>query len=525
MTEIATGLRVGEYVLDQPIGDGAFSTVWLAHHHYWVNDSDKLVAIKIPKPAFTSTLLKDAAVHGLKHPNIVRILGFDPFGEVPYLIMEYVPGLSLRALMLQQQLTPSNAVSILRQILLGLSEAHKNGFVHRDIKPENILIHQHALTKGFDSPGVVKIADFGIGKTVEATGESIMMSGDNINSAIVGTIGYMSPEQKRGGEIDHRTDLYACAVLLYEMLTGNGPDSVELPSEINSQSPRYLDEVFRKGYAKLELRYQSADEFAEALTPPDARSPGLAINSLTQARMMKSSDGTAAPMQFVCIPAGSFLMGSAIGEIGRREDESQHRVTIARPYFLSIHHVTRGQFAAFAVAKNYRTRDAWRSALFPQDDNHPVVSVSWHDAVAFCEWLSGIEGKKFRLPTEAEWELACRNSTADTRPYNTGDAISMEQANYDLLAHKGTTPVGSFPSNARGLFDMHGNAWQWCADWYERDLADATDPQGPVNGAHRVLRGGSWCSDAKSCRSVNRYHFNPTFRHDYFGFRVAMDVE
>ena len=196
MTQIEPGLRIGEYVLDQHLGDGAFSSVWRAHHHYWVDDVEKVVAVKIPKPEYASNLFKDALVHELQHPNILRMVGFDPYGAVPYLMMEYVPGTNLRTLIKQKQLSPEQAAMILRQVLAGLGEAHQHGLVHRDIKPENILIHRDALVRGYDSPGVVKLADFGVGHAVEAIRGSIMISNVSVDGAIVGTIDYMSPDRK-----------------------------------------------------------------------------------------------------------------------------------------------------------------------------------------------------------------------------------------------------------------------------------------------------------------------------------------
>ncbi|MBV8781537.1 MAG: serine/threonine protein kinase, partial [Phycisphaerae bacterium] len=155
--------RVSEYVLLEKIGSGAFGEVWKARHHVW---ADQLVAIKIPTDGdYVRNLQREgAALHGLVHPNIVKALGFDPFGDPPYLTMEYVPGTSLRPLIRDRKLSPDQAVAILRQILAGLSYAHSRKLIHRDLKPENILIHERALRDGFSVEGVVKIGDFGLGR-------------------------------------------------------------------------------------------------------------------------------------------------------------------------------------------------------------------------------------------------------------------------------------------------------------------------------------------------------------------------
>jgi serine/threonine protein kinase len=275
--------RISEYILEQKIGGGAYGEVWRARHHVW---ADQLVAIKIPTDsAYVRHLQQEgAAIHGLIHPNIVRAMGFDPYADPPYLTMEYVPGTSLRPLIKDKKLTPADAVAIMRQVLAGLKYAHERGLIHRDLKPENILVHERAQRDGLGVEGVIKIADFGLGKAstavnAAAAANSIAFSG-SINDAagreIAGTLEYMAPEQRGGAAIDQRADLYACGVVLYELLTGEKPAGTEVPSDLNPRSPRSLDEVFRRSYARLEKRFASADEFAQALSaalPPPLPAP------------------------------------------------------------------------------------------------------------------------------------------------------------------------------------------------------------------------------------------------------------
>jgi serine/threonine protein kinase len=260
------GQRVGEYVLDAKIGGGTFGEVWRARHHVW---TDQFVAVKIPTdPQYLRNLQGEGvAIQGLVHPNIVRALGFDPYAELPYLTTEYVPGSSLRPFIEKKSLTTAQVVSILRQVLAGLKCAHSHNVIHRDIKPENILIHERAARDGFDSEGVVKITDFGLGKAANFAAGSIAYSA-SMNSAaakdIAGTLEYMAPEQ-RSGQPEARSDLYACGVLLYEMLTGERPAGTDVPSDLNRAVPKYLDDIFRRSYARLDKRFASADEFLAAL--------------------------------------------------------------------------------------------------------------------------------------------------------------------------------------------------------------------------------------------------------------------
>jgi formylglycine-generating enzyme required for sulfatase activity len=167
-----------------------------------------------------------------------------------------------------------------------------------------------------------------------------------------------------------------------------------------------------------------------------------------------------------------------------------------------------------------------------KEDRRPVESVSWEDATTFCRKLSLKTGRKVRLPTEAEWEYACRAGT--TMVFNTGDTINTDQANYNGnypygnggkgVYRKETVEVGSFPGNAWGLHDMHGNVLEWCSDWYgQYDISNIIDPYGVANGSRRVLRGGSWHDTARYCRSACRGRNDPGGRGSGGGFRVVLD--
>jgi formylglycine-generating enzyme required for sulfatase activity len=255
--------------------------------------------------------------------------------------------------------------------------------------------------------------------------------------------------------------------------------------------------------------------------------------------------------EMVWLPPGEFLMGSPEGEAGRDADEGpQHRVTVSRPFALGRFAVTRGEFAAFVSATGYRTAGEreggiyvwdgeawkldpernWRSPGFEQTDRHPVVGVDWDDALAYCNWLGGETGRPYRLPSEAEWEYACRAGT--TGPFHFGETISTDQANYDGnfpygkgakgQLRKGTVEVGSLPANPWGLHEMHGNCWEWCLDWFgDYSAQPVTDPVGPTSGLGRVLRGGGWGSEARPLRSADRSRRDPGNRLGSIGFRLA----
>jgi sulfatase modifying factor 1 len=276
-------------------------------------------------------------------------------------------------------------------------------------------------------------------------------------------------------------------------------------------------------------------------------------------------------MKFAPIPKGEFTMGSE--ELP--SEKPVHKVRLTKDFYLAIHPVTIGQFKTFVKDTGYKTDaesgkgalgysaaakwlDAkqiytWKNPGFEQGDGHPVVCVSWNDAMAFCKWLGKKEGIAYRLPTEAEFEYACRAGT--TTRYSSGekDETLKEVANLADEALKAkvgdkisawnlapkdnksggiaawndgypfTSPVGKFKANPWGLYDMHGNVWTWCADWSGKYQAgpqdDPTGPAGPTNG--RVIRGGAWLLGPLRCRSANRVQRDPVASFCFVGFRLA----
>jgi formylglycine-generating enzyme required for sulfatase activity len=229
-------------------------------------------------------------------------------------------------------------------------------------------------------------------------------------------------------------------------------------------------------------------------------------------------------MEFAWIPPGTFLMGSPGSEEGRLNNEpQQHKITLTKGFFLGIHPVTQEQWQA-VMGSN--------PSHFTRQKSLPVEMVSWEDCQEFIKKLRESDGKPYRLPTEAEWEYACRAGT--TTRFSFGETISTDQVNYNGRQGDGrgtrgknrkkTTPVGSFPANAWGLFDMHGNVLEWCEDYlFGYPINDAVDPRGTESGPHpvRVLRGGCWFDEAESCRSASRLGNDPGVRNDASGLRIC----
>jgi formylglycine-generating enzyme required for sulfatase activity len=227
-------------------------------------------------------------------------------------------------------------------------------------------------------------------------------------------------------------------------------------------------------------------------------------------------------MKFAWIPAGTFLMGTPPGEEGRCDDETQHQVTLTRGFYLGIYPVTQRQYKAVMG-----TNPASFTTAKGGGPDHPVERVRWGEAVAFCEKLSNLPeekraGRAYHLPTEAEWEYACRGGASFSEPFHFGKTLSADQANINNNLGR-TTPMSSYPANGFGLFDMHGNVREWCSDWHDSYPGGGVkDPTGPMNGICRVMRGGSWSLEPRCARSAYRSGGGPGNRSNDIGFRVVL---
>jgi formylglycine-generating enzyme required for sulfatase activity len=250
----------------------------------------------------------------------------------------------------------------------------------------------------------------------------------------------------------------------------------------------------------------------------------------------------------VWLPPGTFVMGSPTNEAERYADETQHTVTLTKGFYMRKYAVTQGEYLALIGSNpSYFTTRDYNSNTIPADLNRPVEQVSWIDATNYCAHLTQQEqaagrvpsGWVYRLPTEAEWEYACRAGT--TTAFHYGDALYGGMANFDdhdvydasigtiyisspaVLWLPRTTTVGSYQPNGWGLYDMHGNVWEWCRDLYGfYPIGSVTDPQGATSGVARVFRGGSWFHPGNLCRSALRYFNSTSYRSYNVGFRVVL---
>ncbi len=558
------------------LGVGGFGKTYLAE------DADRLDAPCVIKQFFpqvqgtaaltkATELFKEEAKRlfelGENHSQIPRLLAYFKQGSSLYLVQEFIEGETLLTQLKRQAYTEKQIWEVLADLLPVLQFIHQRNVIHRDIKPENIIRRQ--------SDRKLVLIDFGGAKQVTQTSLARQCTG-------IYTIGY-APIEQISGYISPASDLYALGATCVRLLTqclpildanGNLYDHIydgynaqwlwrERLKEINVTISDKLGQVLDKLLKHLAReRYQSAAEILQELhfniTSVDPtilvipQPSGVNINPVSsknrvygeftlqnfefdvvtidayaqeinrnhrQAMFFSEDLGNGVILEMVHIPGGSFIMGSDEKE----SEKPRHQVTV-KPFFMSKFPITQEQWEAMMGNNPSYFRGAKR----------PVESVSWNDAVELCKRLSENTGKTYRLPSEAQWEYACCAGT--TTPFHFGETITTDLANYNgnyTYAHEAkgiyyqeTKTVGTFPPNDFGLYDMHGNVWEWCADFWHKNYNDAPTDDSVLelggNDKCRILRGGSWNSFPQFCRSAYRnYHVLDT-RVSSFGFRVVL---
>jgi formylglycine-generating enzyme required for sulfatase activity/tRNA A-37 threonylcarbamoyl transferase component Bud32 len=517
-------------------------------------------------------------LYELDHPQIPQLYAYFEQDDSLYLVQEFIEGQNLLKIFKSQgYFNEKQILAILKEILPVLDYIHEHGVLHRDIKPENIM-RRLPSDKNVKKGNLVLI-DFGGAK--QTTGTSLTGMGTAIY-----TPGYAAMEHMMGRPTK-ASDIYSLGVTCIRLLTGclsTGTAAKVAEDElydVHHARWRWREKVKEKNIFVgeqlglvldkmlepfLQTRYQGASEVLAGLAPrrslpPDAANSAhktmfiedpaaeiakelqqvntlnkfqfqvITVNAKGEEKESKSIEaqylnedlGKGIFLEMVSIPGGEFLFGSPPETKHKTAYELIQQVVKVSPFFISKYPVTQNQWEA--IMNNNPSRF--------KGGNRPVEQVSWFDAITFCQKLAAKTGKQYRLPTETEWEYACRGGT--TTPFHFGETITTDLANYDGNCAYGngskgryrqkTINVGSFSPNAYGLYDFHGNTREWCANIWETTydgqeiiITDANDLR------LRSVRGGSWADHPLYCRCSTRYGLEPNTKNFIIGFRVVYVV-
>ena len=490
------------YTMGEVLGKGGMGEVLLATD----NRLNRKVAIKrmlgeaAKNPTAVSRFLTEAkSIAALNHTNIVQIYDYGRDKSGPFLVLEYVEGRSLLERCQKGAIPLEEAIDLTCQLCDGLSKAHDASIIHRDIKPANVLL---------TTDGIPKLTDFGLAKDEAADG------GLSVAGAVLGTLDFMPPEQRKDVALtDSRSDLWSLAATLYQMVTGESPRVIDLdtvPRQLRTTLSQALSKETRDAATagrqrrvliglsigsavlvlllvfgliiRLSLRASAERQRQSDIAVAEKQRQTVVINIAPAAEKQRQADIASAAvsdMKFKLLPGGP--------------DDA---------FSIGVYEVTQQQYEAVIGSNPSKGKGA----------NSPVENVSWDDAVAYCAKLSSLPaevaaGRVYRLPTGAEWEYACRAGT--TTEYSFGDN-EKDLGNYAWYATNsgGTTHgVGEKLPNVWGLYDMHGNVWEWCSD---------------EEGSGCVNRGGGWGNGAGDCRAAYRLTYDPAGRNGHSGLRLVL---
>ncbi|MCT7955956.1 SUMF1/EgtB/PvdO family nonheme iron enzyme [Laspinema palackyanum] len=547
-------LDKGKYTITGILGGGGFGSTYTAK-----KKSGEIVAIKTLNTRqqtnkttaeftslqvkFVNEALRLASCH---HPHVVQVYEVVESLGLMGMVMEYIQGQNLAELVEDNgPMSCDQAMKIMEQIGSALSYVHSQNLLHRDIKPHNIMLRR--------SDGKAVLIDFGLARQF-AYGETGSMTNSRTEC-------YAPIEQyKRQGEFGPYTDVYALAATLYNLRTEKSPipanfrDELKIPlPEPKQHNPQIADWENAALLKGLELeaakRPQSVAEWLKLLgigkTPPQpgvtftfdivkVNAEGKEISRIQgQAQQIIEDLGNGITLEMVLIPGGRFTMTSHFFK-GDNDENPQHQFTI-KPFLMGKYPVTQAQWRQVASFPKLQ-RDLHPNPSYFKGENLPVEQVSWYDLIEWCARLSKRISKPYRLPSESEWEYAARAGT--TTAFHIGETLTTDLANYGSNNGQ-TTPVGYFKqANAFGLYDIHGNVWEWCADplhdtyngvptdgrgWDINDISKHIEQLVTLLDAKKrhILRGGCWDKhrDYHHCGSLKWVGAN--HRSSSSGFRVS----
>lgn len=572
--------QLGDYTILRDLGWGSLGHSYLAEHALL----KKRYVLKLFREeeaedsAFMARFEKElAALAHLKHPHLIAIHDAakiedhtftvtELFGPEPYNLGDFLE--KRRYELREEEILP-----MAKQIASGLDALHAQGISHGAFKLSNVLLREgaHGMEVALSDAGLARIvgplAVFSRGMCALGDALSRNERGDALRRAFCQNLVFLAPEQKWGEEdsCTPQSDVYAFGVLLYFLLVGEFPEGYfDMPSKRLSalkwnwdlficrclqtdpaRRPLKLVEKMEALVLQPMQERVGAGEYTPKpqLKTPELKRPVFEADPAAPFRIESSvvtyrperpqpKDGIEPILtDMVVFPKGRYFRGS---QMGKRDEMPRHEIAVDA-FAIDIHPVTNEQFIRFLEAMGeekdanglemIRLRDArikrqgGKYSIESGYAKHPVVGVTWYGAVAYAKWV----GK--RLPWESEWEIAACAGVSD-RIFPTGNQIERHQANF---FSSDTTPVMSYPPNARGLFDVAGNVYEWCQDWYDYEfyntsMLEPNNPKGPPQGVYRVLRGGCWKSLKEDLRCAHRHRNNPGIMDGAYGFRCAADA-
>lgn len=560
-------LQGGKYRIIEKLGQGGFGITYLAENtllegkvaikefffkEYCERD-DATCHVTIPTTGnreiverFKQKFIKEAkTIFRLNHPNIVRIHDVFEENDTAYYVMDYIEGESLGDMVKRRGAIPeAEALGYVKDAASALEYIHSKNINHRDINPDNLMKRKE--------DGRIIVIDFGVTKQYAA-----VISEGSTPECISHDYSPVELYRKnREQTFSPQSDVYALAATLFKLLTGNTPpEAIEVLGEGLPVAELQEKHISRSVISAIAMamkgrheRTQSIVEFVSNLENRANKSQKLifkrgwlwalvvavaivAIWLMVPFNKGASSDNSSndsiytpkiktfyangVPFDMVEVRGGTFSMGATFeqGSVAENNEKPVHSVTLSSYY----------------IGKTEVTQALWKAVMgnnpsISKGDNLPVEYVSWDDCQEFIEKLNYLTGQNFRLPTEAEWEFACRGgNNSRGYKYSGSNYIDDNVGWYYGNSGGNTHPVATKSPNELGIYDMSGNVWEWCSDWYGDYSSDAqTNPKGPESGSYRVHRGGSCISNARYCRSSGRYIGYPTSRSGAIGLRLAL---
>ncbi|MDY3216477.1 MAG: bifunctional serine/threonine-protein kinase/formylglycine-generating enzyme family protein [Sodaliphilus sp.] len=535
-------LQGGKYRIIEKLGQGGFGITYLAENtmlegkvaikefffkEYCERD-DATCHVTIPTTGnreiverFKQKFIKEAkTTFKLNHPNIVRILDVFEENGTAYYVMDYIEGESLGDMVKRRGAIPeAEALGYVKDAASALEYVHSKNINHLDIKPSNLMRRKE--------DGRIIVIDFGVVK------QYATVISEGCTPACI-SHGYSPAEQYRKNGVQAfspQSDVYALAATLFKLLTGNTPpNAIKIRDEglpVAKLQEKYISLPVISAIAMAmkgrHERIQSMVEFIGNLNSDDTTlnsNPAEAERKRKEVgeKTTKTFKVGSVSFDMVWVEGGTFRMGAT-------SEQGSGAFDCEKP----VHSVT---LSGYYIGKTEVTQALWKAVMVSNPskfigDNLPVESVSWDDCQEFIRKLNSLTGQNFRLPTEAEWEFACRGGN-NSRGYifsgsNYIDNVAWYDGNYGNSGGK-THPVATKLPNELGIYDMTGNVWEWCSDWYGTKYSSGaqTNPKGPYDGSYRVSRGGSWIDYAGSCRSSFRGRDSPGDRNKYLGLRLSL---